>query len=175
LLDLEKIYIYIHILLCSRPLYLWSCVYDLQSSKVKGISKASKAIILAKKKWSLKLYRLLFGSKVNNIGVNRETNYRTLPKCRPWLTFNFVWIWSWQLIHFDCGFFIYLVYAFVCSTKRNQCVILMISHGRKNCAIDNFVKFGSGNAMHHNHAMPKECIFDVPPNSLKGSNVGPKA
>jgi hypothetical protein len=43
----------------------------------------------------------------------------------------------------------------------------MTSHGHKNCAIDNFVKFGGGDAMHHNHTMLEECVFDVPPNSLR--------
>jgi len=36
----------------------------------------------------------------------------------------------------------------------------MTFHGSKNCAIDNFVKFGGGDAMHHNCAMPKECNYD---------------
>jgi len=35
----------------------------------------------------------------------------------------------------------------------------MTFHRRKNCAINNFVKFGGGDAMHHNRAMPKECIY----------------
>jgi hypothetical protein len=35
----------------------------------------------------------------------------------------------------------------------------MTFHGCKNCVIENFVKFGGGDAMHHNRAMPKECIY----------------
>jgi hypothetical protein len=35
----------------------------------------------------------------------------------------------------------------------------MTSHGRKNCAINNFVKFGGGDVMHHNRAMLEECSF----------------
>jgi hypothetical protein len=35
----------------------------------------------------------------------------------------------------------------------------MTFHGSKNCAIDNFAKFGGGDAMHHNCAMLEECIF----------------
>jgi len=35
----------------------------------------------------------------------------------------------------------------------------MTFHGGKNCAINNFVKFGGGDVMHHNWAMPKECVY----------------
>jgi hypothetical protein len=35
----------------------------------------------------------------------------------------------------------------------------MTFHGSKNCAIDHFVKFGGGDAMQHNCAMPKKCIY----------------
>jgi hypothetical protein len=35
----------------------------------------------------------------------------------------------------------------------------MTFDGSKNCVIDNFVKFGVGNAMHHNFAMLEECIY----------------
>jgi hypothetical protein len=34
----------------------------------------------------------------------------------------------------------------------------MTTHGHKDCAIDHFVKFGGGDAMHHNCIVPKECI-----------------
>jgi hypothetical protein len=35
----------------------------------------------------------------------------------------------------------------------------MTFHGCKNCVIDNFGKFGGGDVMNHNRAMPEECIF----------------
>jgi hypothetical protein len=35
----------------------------------------------------------------------------------------------------------------------------MTFHGSKNCAINNFVKFGGGDATHHNCAMPEESTF----------------
>jgi len=71
-----------------------------------------------RKKWSSKLFRLLIGSKVNNKRGNEKTGYRTSPKCKPWLTFYFFWIWSWQLIHFNCRFMIYSIYTFVYNTKE---------------------------------------------------------
>jgi hypothetical protein len=37
----------------------------------------------------------------------------------------------------------------------------MIVHECKNCVIANFVKFGGGDAMHHNRTMLEECIFVV--------------
>jgi len=37
----------------------------------------------------------------------------------------------------------------------------MTVHGCKDCVIGNFVKFGSGDAMLHNHTMFEECIFFV--------------
>jgi hypothetical protein len=35
----------------------------------------------------------------------------------------------------------------------------MIFHRNKNCAIKIFVKFGGGDVMHHDCAMPEECIY----------------
>jgi hypothetical protein len=35
----------------------------------------------------------------------------------------------------------------------------MTTHGHKDCAIGHFVKFGGGDAMHHNRTMLEECIF----------------
>lgn len=49
----------------------------------------------------------------------------------------------------------------LCVVQKNQCVVFMIAHGCKDCVIGNFVKFESGDAMHHNHTVFEECIYVV--------------
>jgi len=49
----------------------------------------------------------------------------------------------------------------LCVVQKNQCVVLMTSHGCKDFVIGNFVKFGSGDAMHHNCTVLEECISVV--------------
>lgn len=55
-----------------------------------------------------------------------------------------------NLIIFLCSFVLYY--------QRNDEVVLLSFHGRKDCAIGNFVKFGGGATMHLNCAMLGECI-----------------
>lgn len=49
----------------------------------------------------------------------------------------------------------------LCIVQKKSICVLMIVHECKNCVIANFVKFGGGDAMHHNRTMLEECIYVV--------------